>query len=230
MRDPNRLLDDIRIASPCTASWDAMTGDDTARFCGECKLNVYNLSSLTAGEAAALIERAEGRLCVRLYRRNDGTVMTRDCPVGVRAAVRRATRAAGAAMAAILGLFSGFAARPAAAASGQGSDTITCEPAPQEEPPPFVMGKIALPRSGEEISVAVTDQWGAPIADAEVVLTDLGTGETLHAELGEDGLYRVGNVEPGVYSLTATGTNAASEPKTVRVRKGRPMRLEVVLR
>src|ERR1700733_1488630 len=27
------LLDDLRIASPCSASWDAMTGDDQVRFC-----------------------------------------------------------------------------------------------------------------------------------------------------------------------------------------------------
>ena len=30
------LLSAIQIASPCTADWNAMTGDDRARFCGEC--------------------------------------------------------------------------------------------------------------------------------------------------------------------------------------------------
>ena len=38
MTDPNRLLNDIRIATPCTASWNQMTGTDTVRFGGECKL------------------------------------------------------------------------------------------------------------------------------------------------------------------------------------------------
>src|SRR5262245_1451782 len=100
MTNPARLLDDVRIASPCTASWDAMTGSETVRFCDQCRLSVYNLSAMTAAEAAALVERTEGRMCARLYRRADGTVITRDCPVGLRAAMRRAGRAAGAALAA----------------------------------------------------------------------------------------------------------------------------------
>src|SRR6516162_5769665 len=83
MRTPLPALDDIQIASPCRASWDAMTGDDRARFCGECQKHVYDLSRLTAAEAAALIEAKEGRVCVRLYRRWDGTVLTADCPVGL---------------------------------------------------------------------------------------------------------------------------------------------------
>ena len=33
-------LDNIRIASPCSANWDEMFGDERKRFCGDCKLNV----------------------------------------------------------------------------------------------------------------------------------------------------------------------------------------------
>lgn len=83
-------LDQIRIASPCTASWDQMAGDDRSRFCGQCQLNVYNLSAMTQSEAQRLIEEKEGRVCVRLHKRFDGTVIVRDCPVGL-AAVRRRT-------------------------------------------------------------------------------------------------------------------------------------------
>ncbi|MEX2217730.1 MAG: hypothetical protein WD749_03140 [Phycisphaerales bacterium] len=80
------ILDDIHIASPCPARWEDMRGDDTKRFCGECRLNVYNLSAMTREEAASLITGAEGRLCAGFFRRADGTVLTRDCPVGLRAA------------------------------------------------------------------------------------------------------------------------------------------------
>jgi hypothetical protein len=73
-------VDDISIANPCPASWDRMTGDDRVRYCGLCRLNVYNLSSMTRDEADALIRQKEGRLCVRFYRRADGTVLTRACP------------------------------------------------------------------------------------------------------------------------------------------------------
>jgi hypothetical protein len=73
----------LTIASPCPASWDDMEGDDRVRFCGECELNVYNLSAMTESEALKLIAEREGRVCVRMYKREDGTVMTRDCPVGL---------------------------------------------------------------------------------------------------------------------------------------------------
>jgi hypothetical protein len=41
----------------------------------------YNLSGLSGAEAEALIRDNEGQLCVRSYRRADGTVLTGDCPV-----------------------------------------------------------------------------------------------------------------------------------------------------
>ena len=61
-----------------------MEGDDRVRFCGECRKNVYNLSALPRAEAERLLQEREGNLCVRLYKRADGTVMTTDCPVAVR--------------------------------------------------------------------------------------------------------------------------------------------------
>jgi hypothetical protein len=82
-------LNALRIASPCLASWAAMRGDHRVRFCASCSKHVYDLSGLTAAEARSLIGEAEGRVCVRLYRRRDGTVLTADCPVGLRSAVRR---------------------------------------------------------------------------------------------------------------------------------------------
>src|SRR3954465_14003270 len=82
MRKYDSPLGNLSAASPGSADWDAMYGDDRKRFCGECKLNVYNLSGMTRDEAEALIMNAEGRLCGRMYRRADGTVITSDCPVG----------------------------------------------------------------------------------------------------------------------------------------------------
>jgi hypothetical protein len=84
---PTRLplvLENLHIAAPCSADWDEMVGDDRTRFCGKCEKNVYNLSAMTRGQAEDLVREKEGRLCVRFYRRNDGTVLTADCPVGVR--------------------------------------------------------------------------------------------------------------------------------------------------
>ncbi len=91
------MLDNLRVASPCSASWAAMAGDDRVRHCDQCDKNVYNLSAMTTEQAQHLIADKEGDLCIRLYRRKDGTVINADCPVGVRR--KRVTRFAAAAMA-----------------------------------------------------------------------------------------------------------------------------------
>ena len=84
--DASRILESIKIASPCHASWDEMLGDDRARFCRECNKCVYNIAMMSSEEAVSLIRDTEGRVCMRLYRRLDGTVLTSDCPVGIEAA------------------------------------------------------------------------------------------------------------------------------------------------
>ena len=85
------VLSNVRIASPCTARWEDMTGDEKRRHCAQCNLDVFNFSAMTAPEAAALAERArEGRVCARFYRRADGTMLLADCPVGLAALRRRA--------------------------------------------------------------------------------------------------------------------------------------------
>ncbi len=75
-------LSNLKIASPCSQDWNAMIGDNRKRYCGECKLNVFNLSGMSKTEAENLVMNAEGRLCVRFYKRADGSVITEDCPVG----------------------------------------------------------------------------------------------------------------------------------------------------
>ena len=101
-------LNNIKIASPCPADWNEMYGDDRKRFCGDCKLNVYNLSGMTLDEAEMLVTNAEGRLCVRYFQRADGTIITADCPVGW-AKVKARTKVYATAVASMLvALFSGL--------------------------------------------------------------------------------------------------------------------------
>jgi hypothetical protein len=78
------MLDQVKVASPCNASWDDMLGDDRVRFCLKCDKNVFNLSAMSREDAEALLrERIGNELCVRFYQRADGTLLTQDCPVGV---------------------------------------------------------------------------------------------------------------------------------------------------
>lgn len=103
-------LDNIHIASPCSADWNEMFGDNRRRFCGDCKLNVYNLSDMNRSEAEGFLLQSEGRVCVRFFRRKDGTVLTKDCPVGWRAIKRRVSRIATAVFSMFAGLFGGVLA------------------------------------------------------------------------------------------------------------------------
>jgi len=84
-RDSIPPLGQVRVAAPCDAEWKWMYGNDRVRFCGQCSQNVFNLSAMTTEEAEDLIRRADGRLCVRFYRRDDGTILTKNCPVGLQA-------------------------------------------------------------------------------------------------------------------------------------------------
>ena len=86
------VLDHVRVASPCTVPWSSMTGDERTRHCQKCNLNVFNLSDMTRPEAEELILARHGRLCIRYYQRSDGTILTSDCPDGIRAARRKLAR------------------------------------------------------------------------------------------------------------------------------------------
>src|SRR2546423_5481918 len=152
-------LDGVRVAAPCPADWERMVGDERMRYCGQCNLHVYNLSGMTRAEAEALITNAEGRLCVRFYRRADGTVLTRNCPVGLRALKRRVSRTAGAMLSAVLafragvGLDRGFAT----------SATTTTH----------TMGTVALPAHRSDSAagpVAAPDESNPPVNQVQGVM------------------------------------------------------------
>jgi hypothetical protein len=62
-----------------------MSGTDRVRHCSDCRKNVYNLSEMSREAVTSLIVEKEGNICVKFYRRFDGTVLTNDCPRGLRA-------------------------------------------------------------------------------------------------------------------------------------------------
>src|SRR5579859_2564175 len=49
------MLDQVKVASPCNASWDDMIGDDRVRFCLKCDKNVFNLSAMPREDAERLL-------------------------------------------------------------------------------------------------------------------------------------------------------------------------------
>lgn len=86
-----------------------MKGDDRQRFCGHCQKNVYNLPLLNPEELLALIEKTEGDFCGQLYARDDGRVLTEDCPLGLADKLRRARRKSAGAAASVAALLASAA-------------------------------------------------------------------------------------------------------------------------
>jgi hypothetical protein len=79
-----RSLPQVVIPVPCHVDWNSMTRIDRegrTRFCDTCERPVYDSKAMSRGELADLIARHEGRRlpCVRLHRRPDGTIVTKDC-------------------------------------------------------------------------------------------------------------------------------------------------------
>jgi hypothetical protein len=102
-------LDNLTVAAPCSANWNEMSGDERARFCGLCKKHVYNISAMSRTEAEALLKEKEGgRVCLRLFKRADGTVIVDNCPVGLRA-IRKRLLWIGAGVAAAITFIGGVA-------------------------------------------------------------------------------------------------------------------------
>jgi hypothetical protein len=156
-------LDSLRIVTPCPVSWDSMRGDAAVRFCDRCQQNVYNVAALGADEAVALIERAEGRVCLLLSRRPDGTVVTGDCWAQLRRARKRGLAALAIAAPVILAtqlwsqgfglraLSSFFRARPVPIAGAPAplpppvAGGVSPPPPPPPPPEHRKLGKIAPP-------------------------------------------------------------------------------------
>lgn len=180
----------LRIATPCPISWEQMTGDNRVRFCDHCHLNVYNISELSSIEAGQLIASTEGRLCARLFRRADGTVLTNDCPVGLRALRRRVAKRTAAIFAAMLSL--------SAVVLGQTGSSKKTSCTPQTK---ITHTKTTPDIKDKVLAGTVLDPMGAVIPAAKVKLLSAESkvlGQTLS---NDEGRFNFGSIEPGNYSV-----------------------------
>ena len=149
-------LDQVGIAAPCKADWDSMFGNERVRFCGRCNLNVYNLSEMTKSDAELLVARTEGRLCVRFYRRTDGSILTRNCPEGLRALKRRLSRVASAVGTALVSFLAGLGFHGIVERASRPHVMGTFIAGPLKTRTPHMMGDVALPNTSVPPVVAIT--------------------------------------------------------------------------
>lgn len=215
MKNQKFDINKLRVASPCSAGWDTMTGNDRVRHCHSCKLNIYNFSEMTGGEVQNLIENTEGRICGRLFLRADGTVITKDCPVGFRAFYKRTARFAGAALTAAAALFSfGFG-------QSQSKKASNCKTA----------GKIfrTESRNLNLVEGTVTDSNCAVIPGAKITLINKDTNRESQVESDENGYYRVLLVAPGRYTYNVEANGFETYEKNLDINTSESLRINTML-
>jgi hypothetical protein len=196
-----------------------MTGDERTRFCSLCKLHVYNFSEMTMEEVRALVSRTEGRVCGRLYRRADGTVITRDCPVALRAVRRRIARTAGATLAAIISLFAAVGGKPK---THKGKQCTTAQTLP--------LTINRTPSSAAAFAGRVLDANGAAIERALVRLRNEQTGATLIAASTSEGAFTFAAPSPGDYTVSVFAAGfAQSESTHIRINANEAASTDIVL-
>ncbi len=171
-----------------------MQGDARVRFCELCKLNVYDISELTKKQAANLIASTEGRFCARLHRRADGTVITKDCPVGLRAIRRRVSRMAGAAMTAVLSFCFGVLGQNRSqedkSCPGGGHISLTRQINTQGQADPSL-----------QLKGVVKDPNGAVVAGASVEIINQASKKKLATVTDDEGIFRAHSIETGSYTI-----------------------------
>lgn len=183
-------LDRIKIATPCPISWEQMTGTERVRFCQNCQLNVYNISALSKQEAETLLLNTEGRVCARIYRRGDGTVMTEDCPVGLRAIRRKISQAA----AAVLALMGSFA--PAVSGQEKSARNESCVSQTT------ITQKEIVPNAQDAILTGlILDPQGAVVAGATVTLTHGSTKQFQKTTTSNAGKFHFVGLPAGKYQV-----------------------------
>lgn len=210
MPSHSNKLDRLRIATPCPMEWDQMAGDNRVRFCSHCQLNVYNISELSRNEAEALIASTEGRICARLYRRADATILTRDCPVGLEALKRKVSKLAGAVFATMLSLCS----------TALGQTPSSQSKLPLCTPQTRITRKVTPKHEPSNVSGTILDPMGAVIPSAKITITNIDTDEVRNVLSDDAGRFQSGPLPEGTYSIKIEATPFTSHLVTNVVVEG----------
>lgn len=200
------MLDRVSIAAPCPVDWESMPGTDRVRHCSQCNKNVYNLSAMTRRQAEALLRETEGNLCARLYRRADGTILTENCPAGLRTIGRRISRVAGAAMSAMMAFTSTAAAQ-----------IPLVQISPHEREATFA------------ISGVVADMTGAVIPGAQIEVDQEGSDKTFTTQSNNTGAFRLDSLARGSYRIKVSRQGFNTFERQVLLLVAREYRLQATL-
>ncbi len=172
----------VEVKSPCSESWDEMTGNEKVRFCSHCAKDVNDISKLTRREAMKLVRRSNGRLCIRY-----AVHPKKRTPIF---ASRLGGMARNSGIAA--GVISASIAMADAVYAQGGSEPIEVVRVEQTE---------KFNKSASSISGYVSDTAGAAIPFAVVSLSNLDTYEYKAVNASAEGFYEFKDLAAGNYSI-----------------------------
>jgi hypothetical protein len=138
--EESSFLERLYTSAPCTVAWSDMTGTERVRDCSQCSRKVFNISNMSTTEAEAFLKENGDSQCLAYYRRKDGTIMTDDCPVGlrkIRNTLRGLRRAAGVLISTLLSIGAAFAQKaepPFSAEKNKKADEV----------PHLLLGEVAV--------------------------------------------------------------------------------------
>jgi hypothetical protein len=216
-------LDHIEVPTPCPAEWDDMQGNERVRFCTHCARSVHNLSAMTRPEAMKLIAHTRGRVCVRYYRRPDGTLHNVAPLVQIQTSLRRASRLAASAFSAALTLSASAAAQqPAANARADTRVAVQAQPARSA-------ARTAAGSGGYgSIAGTITDPTGVVIPNASVTLThDHDGAQTTQTDA--EGRFQFSAQPVGGYLLKVESSGFTSVNRPVFVQAQQEVRADTML-
>jgi hypothetical protein len=152
-----------------------MVGNERVRYCPECKLDVYDFSSMSDEDVRQVVSGRQQRLCARVRQRPDGTVMPRNSSLRFSIVMRRISRVSRIALTAAISV---------GPALGRPPHTTTEQKLFQIQQRPT------------GLALAVVDSNGAVIPNAQVtILNEKTRTET-------KGHFRVSDLPDGTYEIT----------------------------
>jgi hypothetical protein len=207
----NGFVEKIEVASPCSESWDEMAGNDVVRFCSHCAKSVNNLSEMTPRQAAKLVRKSGGSLCIT-YKKQPETGL----PIFAQKINRLAARS---------GIAAGVIGASILLADAAYAQTVA--------DPTAVVQADQTPRTdgggAGKLSGYVTDPNGAVIPFALVSITNKDTSEYRTANATAEGLYEFSDLPAGNYTVKFEAGGFDAKESSVYVSEASSMRRDAQL-
>jgi ankyrin repeat protein len=205
------LLDKTKVATPCSESWNEMSGNEKVRFCSHCAKDVNNISEMTRKEAFKLVRKSDGNLCIRYYQNPKGKKLFLP---QLHQIIRQT------------GVLAGTLSAALSVSSVAYAQTTNQESLPNQQE----ISKTV--KSGDKtgsISGYVKDQNGAILPYAIVTILNEQTNEYRTANANNEGFYEFKELSDGNYKLKIDVSGFIAKESMIAISNGADTQQDVQL-